>query len=344
MRAIVSGPDQQTKKDHIQVKVGIIGLGSIGQKHALCLNELGVTDIHALRTHKGSKEKDPKLNFIQEHNDPSGFFSIPFDCFIISNPSSEHYGSIVKCHETNRKALIFVEKPMVNTLEAAQNLTSMNSDRIMVGYCLRYHPIIKIVKNLLDTNRIGNVLKSHLYCGQLLTTWHPYTDYSSEYYSSQKLGGGALRTLSHEIDLMLYFFGDVVELSATIDKISSLKIDVEDNVSLLCRSENNVLVSVDLDYLNPNSERWGTIIGEKGMIRYDFGRSTVSIIEANGTMIPFFDGSKDPEDMYLNQMSDLINVIDREQSVPCNFADGLSVLNIISHAERSNDQRSWIKL
>ena len=326
------------------MKIGIIGLGSIGQRHALSLHKLGVTDIHALRTHKGSKEKDPKLNFIQEHNDPSGFFSIEFDCFIISNPSSEHYGSIIKCHETNRKALIFVEKPMVNTFEEAQDLISMNSDRIMVGYCLRYHPIIKIVKNLLDTNRIGNVLKSHLYCGQLLTTWHPYTDYSSEYYSSQKMGGGALRTLSHEIDLMLHFFGDIAELSATIDKISSFRIDVEDNVSLLCRSKKNVLVSVELDYLDPGSERWGTIIGEKGKIRYDFGGSSVSIIEADGTMTSFFDGSNDPEDMYLNQMSDLINIIDRDHPIQCNFSDGLSVMKIISHAERSNDLRSWINL
>ncbi len=41
------------------MKIGIIGLGSIGQRHARTLIKLGITDIYALRTKKGTLTELP---------------------------------------------------------------------------------------------------------------------------------------------------------------------------------------------------------------------------------------------------------------------------------------------
>ena len=38
-----------------------------------------------------------------------------------------------------------------------------------------------------------------------LPDFHPYENYKNSYAASKKLGGGALNTLSHEVDLIAFF-------------------------------------------------------------------------------------------------------------------------------------------
>ena len=70
--------------------------------------------------------------------------------------------------------------------------------------------------------KLGEIHKANLFSGHFLPLWHPYADYRLEYYARKDLGGGVLRTLSHEIDLMHYLFGKVKELFALVEKISKL--------------------------------------------------------------------------------------------------------------------------
>ena len=68
------------------MKLGILGLGSIGQRHVRCLKTLGYDDIIALRTKKGTMKTLPQeLDFITEFYDIDEFYSQELDGIIISN-------------------------------------------------------------------------------------------------------------------------------------------------------------------------------------------------------------------------------------------------------------------
>ncbi|PWI48905.1 hypothetical protein CEE45_04015 [Candidatus Heimdallarchaeota archaeon B3_Heim] len=326
------------------MKIGIIGLGSIGRRHARCLHKIGVTDIVALRTGKGTKkELSEDLKNIKEVFDREDFYSLNLDGLIISNPTSFHVESMKTALEY--EIPILIEKPIASSLESIEKLKIHDLSKILVGYCLRYDEIINVVKEFIDSNRLGRIFKAHLFCGQYLPLWHPYAEYRTEYYSRKDLGGGALRTLSHEIDLMHYFFGNVDELFASVEKLSNLEIDVDDNVHIFCRMKGGSRIHVELDYLNPTYQRTGRILGEVGELTYSFSNKKVSFTDFKGkTEIVYENLVLDPNGMYLNQIKDFINLIKDQVRVRCTFNDGVEVMKIIKTSEDSSRLKSWQKI
>ena len=66
----------RTTGENQKIRIGIIGLGSIGWTHINALHELGVTNIYALRTNKGAKVIKPvakKQNHFHCDSEESGF-------------------------------------------------------------------------------------------------------------------------------------------------------------------------------------------------------------------------------------------------------------------------------
>ncbi|MBC8500906.1 MAG: Gfo/Idh/MocA family oxidoreductase [Nanoarchaeota archaeon] len=325
------------------MKIGIIGLGSIGQRHARNLIKLDI-EVYALRTKKGTmKELPEELNSIKEVFDEKEFFSLKLDGVIISNPTSLHISTLKKTLE--KELTVFVEKPVSNSLEQTDELKGLDVSKVMVGYNLRYNIIIKTVKKFIDEGKIGKIYKANLYCGQYLPTWHPYADYRKEYYSKKSLGGGVIRTLSHEIDLANYLFGRINEVCGVVEKISDLKIDVDDHAIILFKSEDNVTGQIELDYLNPKLSRTGVIIGSKGKIEYDFSEAKVSFttLESEEKVL-LKGGVNDWEKNYLDEMKGFVDFIKRRKTIQCSFEEGVEVMRIIEAAEESTKSKKWIKI
>ncbi|MHA2225648.1 MAG: Gfo/Idh/MocA family protein [Candidatus Hodarchaeales archaeon] len=326
------------------MNIGIIGLGSIGKRHILCLQKLGFTNIFALRTKKGARKELPKdLQYVKEFFDEEDFYSLRLDGVIISNPTSLHVETMINPLE--KKIPAFIEKPVAASFESLERLKNYDFSNVMVGYCLRYNELINVVKEFIDSGKLGKILKANLYCGNFLRSWHPYADYRMEYYSRKDLGGGVLRTLSHEIDLARYFFAEIKEICASIEKISNLEIDVDDCVHLLCKITDDSVVHIELDYLNPVFQRRGLIIGVEGKLEYSFSNLTVSYTGFDGnTEIIYENRDLDPNKMYLDQMQGFINFIKNQKPVRCTFNDGIYVMKVIKAAEDSSQSKSWQKI
>jgi predicted dehydrogenase len=305
-------------------KIGIIGLGSIGRKHAICLFSLGVKNIIALRTKKGSKQElSPEVASIKEVYDYTTFFNCNLDGVLICNPTSLHLDAMNQCLE--RDIPIFVEKPVFSELEQSSYLIQGKSDNIMIGFCLRFHPIIKKTHSLLHENKVGKISFVKLEVGQYLPSWHPYTDYRTEYFSRKELGGGALRTLSHEIDLMIHFFGTPLEFNTKALKVSELEIDVDDYATVLAQYKNH-RVELSMDFITRKTKRTGSIVGNKGELQYDFIAQKIDFTNNKGETetIPF-----GTEELYLSQMEDFLDFIKLGKTKGCTFEEAMETMKII---------------
>ena len=326
------------------MKIGIIGLGSIGRRHALNLQKIGITDIIALRTGKGTKKgltEDVKI--IKEVFDKDEFYSLNLEGIIISNPTELHVETMKDA--LDRELPILIEKPIASSLESIDVLNTYDLSKVLVGYCLRYDELINMVKDFIDSDRLGTIYKAHLYCGHYLPFWHPYADYKTEYYSRKDLGGGVLRTLSHEIDLVNHLFGPVDELCASVEKLSDLKIDVDDNVFILYRMKNGLRIQVELDFLNPTYQRTGRILSEQGVLTYSFSNKKVFFTDFNNSTETIYENQElDPNEMYLNLIKDFIDMIKGKTKGRCSFNDGVEVIKIIKAAEDSSRLKTWQKI
>ncbi|MBC7915277.1 MAG: Gfo/Idh/MocA family oxidoreductase [Pyrinomonadaceae bacterium] len=333
-----------TKSNKNRKRIGIVGLGSIGVKHCLALKELGVTEIYALRTNKGNKVIPLELNGIVKYIfDNSEFENI--DGFIISNPTSLHVESLKKLSDFNKP--VFIEKPFCNEIEGFllrnMDLTNIN---IQIGFCLRFNNVIKKVKEIIDSNIIGDIYHCRLNVGQFLPLWHPYTDYRNEYFSKKELGGGSIRTLSHEIDLAQYFFGKPSALKGYIDKVSNLEIDVDDYTLLLLNYNDLFVVRIEMDFLSKKPERNGKIYGKNFDLIYDVFLNRIEMYNKEGKLETYFVVASN--DMYLEQMKTFLDIIDDPKgnfnNTAATLEESLLQLDLIKKAEYYSANDTWIKL
>ncbi|NUQ16631.1 MAG: Gfo/Idh/MocA family oxidoreductase [Flavobacteriales bacterium] len=119
-------------------------------------------------------------------------------------PHHLHHPVTLDCLAAGKHVL--VEKPMANTeaeclemIEAAKQ-----ADRtLMVAYCMRFHPLVAKMKELLDQKYLGEVFQVSIWTEQ-------HTQFPADHWASsaKTLGGGQLFSHGcHYIDILLWYLG-----------------------------------------------------------------------------------------------------------------------------------------
>jgi len=224
------------------MKILIVGLGSIGQRHAACLQKINGVEIAVLRTKKGTLKDASGFTEFYSLDDALAYHP---DGVIISNPTSLHVETALPFLQSGIKTLI--EKPVADTAAEAEKLAAY-SEHLRVAYCVRFLPLISTIKEIAEQEKIYKLSFKRSY---YLPKWHPYADYRTEYTAKRSLGGGVIRTLSHEIDLMLYLFGEPVHTVGVTDKISPLEIDTDDFAFVSCKTAAGARINFELDFFLP---------------------------------------------------------------------------------------------
>jgi predicted dehydrogenase len=126
------------------------------------------------------------------------------DAVMLILPHHVHHSVAMQCLEAGKH--VFLEKPMANTEQQCLDLiraSEASGQVFMIGYVMRYHPLVQKLKELLDTQEFGEVFEISIWTEQY--TYVPPERWSS---SAERMGGGQLFSHGcHYIDLMLWFLG-----------------------------------------------------------------------------------------------------------------------------------------
>lgn len=305
------------------MRILLIGLGSIGRRHLGHLKRIGGLELAAFRTNKGQLKKEESISEFYHLEDALDFKP---DGVIISNPTSLHVDTAVPFLEKGIKVLI--EKPIDTSLQNAERLRPYK-DLIRIAYCMRFNPINHFLKKLFEKETPFNVgFKRSFY----LPKWHPYADYRQEYTALKSLGGGVIRTLSHEIDLSLYWFGEPKDVTGVVDKLSFLEIDTDDYAFFTTKSD-NTRVNFELDFFSPVGVKNFEAFTNKG--KYEWGANKVFFTpyESEVKETVFSVSAEAYPQMYQDQMEDFCEFLSSGQSRNASFEDGINVLKIIEQIE-----------
>ena len=301
------------------------------------LEEINDFEIAAYRTRRGNKEIPQKLlKKLKVFGDEEEAFAWEPDFLIVSNPTSLHLPYLLKAIDHNVDVLI--EKPVASSykeIEMVEDKIRGRKNKAYVGFNLRFHPIVREVSKIISANKYGRVLKADLYAGEYLPLWHPYEDYRVSYAARKELGGGALRTLCHEIDLGQYWFGDYNKVFSKVSKISGLDIDVDDNTDIFAEMKNGIQLKITMDYLNPVLERRGRILFEKGLLEYNFSSMDITFTDyaTKERKLLLKIENYDYNAQYKCQMERFINKSNEEI---CTLEEGINVTKIIDKCEQSS--------
>lgn len=242
------------------MKIIFFGLGSIGKRHAKILLENYDYTLYALRS--GVDESLNELG-MEELYSWDEVEKIRPNVAFITNPTSFHIETAIKCANLNYK--LFIEKPIGKDMQQLDKLIALVENKSLttyVAYCLRFHPVIKKLKEYVKQRKPLHV---RVVCSSYLPNWRPGQDFLKSYSANSAKGGGVILDLSHELDYIYYLLGEISTIEGTFSKKGQITVDAEDNADMFF-SADGVPVSIHIDFLSQRKERY---------IQMDFEKLTV---------------------------------------------------------------------
>lgn len=315
-------------------KVLICGLGSIGKKHLNILHKYWPTkQIGVYRSGYGEKCSEEKLaSKIFKSLDEA--INWEPDVAIIASPASEHIQQAILL--ANNSIHLLIEKPLGigNEKEKDIEMLKILSKKVVirVGYVLRHENGFKILLDLIKSDYIGNIVSANIYCGSWLPEWRKNTDYRNSVSSRKDLGGGVLRELSHEIDLILAIFGNSTITHAISNKSGTLEIDVDESITFLAKNSKNILISTQLDFCTFPSRRIINIRGTNGDIVWDLIENKLTVQSRDFQKKEMYFSSK-KDDKYFIQLKDFFDSCEKNKIDPLYLNNSIQVIELINQAE-----------
>jgi predicted dehydrogenase len=136
------------------LKLGLIGLGNMGQNHLRVLALLKGVEIAFIHDADAARQARLASMYGVPGVDDVDAAMAGLDGAIIATPTSTHQEWVERAARHVRN--IFVEKPLAGTLAEAERLAAFARERelrIQVGFIERFNPAVQVLKRVLDKSR-----------------------------------------------------------------------------------------------------------------------------------------------------------------------------------------------
>ena len=294
-------------------KLIFYGLGGAGQRHLRFLYKHFKHKINILAYRAKNKvqviSKDFQLTgklLSEEYKDIIFFKSYKeslvkkINYAFICGPTSKNFLVTKDCLEKKRN--IFVEKPFICSLKnffTLKNKINKLNLKILVGYQRRFHPLVIKLKKMLEKNNNKNKKVVWIKVNSYVPDWHKYENFKNLYACKKELGGGALFTECHEIDLCLFLFGMPRKINCKKYFSKKIGINVETAYKLKLFYE-NVLVYIDVNMFSQNLKRKIKIIDKKHQYELDLLKNILVKNDNNGSR--FYSIKNTGDIQFVNQL------------------------------------------
>ncbi|MEA3281639.1 MAG: Gfo/Idh/MocA family oxidoreductase [Euryarchaeota archaeon] len=247
------------------MKVGVIGVGAMGQHHARVYYEMdgveliGVSDVDRMRA-----EEIAVMYGVEAFTDYKKLLSCDLDAVSIAVPTTLH--KTVATDVINEGVHLLVEKPIASTVEDADEMLSDAKDagvRLMVGHIERYNPAVARLKEVIDSGLLGDIVSM----------------------SARRVGPhnprirdvGIIMDLGvHDIDTIAYLYNAKAESVYAIAGDDSPD-SHENHAGILMQFGRGRAGMIDVNWLTPHKVRQLTAVGTDGVAYLDYIGQTVEL-------------------------------------------------------------------
>ena len=324
------------------LKFLIVGFGSIGKRHYDNLVNLSYeVYVFSYRRNKNPNYVNEEIKFVD--NLEKAIDKV--DAVIICNSTEKHIE--VALQAATKGKHIFVEKPLshnLNNLKKLKKVLKSNKIIFASGFMLRKHPNLIFIKDFIRKKELGKIYYANASIGQDLRQWRKNYDYTKGYAANSATGGGVTLDLIHEIDLINWLIGEADIIIALLGFNNELKIKTESISNISIKTYENILCNIQLDYLCPILKRKLEIVGEKGIINWDFKKNNVCFTNRDDHTKELHKLDKNFERnlMYLDEIKDFIEKIKSNDFDLSHFDYACNALKVAIGAKLSYKNASLI--
>lgn len=246
------------------MNIGIVGCGSIAKIMANTINKLNNSEIvlYAVASRTYSKALDFKNQFsakIAYGSYDELFKDENVDLVYIATPHSKHYENMLQALNNNKN--ILCEKPFaINYKQALDIITLAKNKNLFVCEAMwtRFMPSRQIIKDLIDSNIIGNITSLSANLGYAMQNIKRLCD--------PYLAGGALLDVGiYPLNFALMCFGNNYDKIVASCMKSELGVDLTDSITIYYKDKVCHLHSTMLS----QTDRSGYLYADKGYIQIE---------------------------------------------------------------------------
>jgi predicted dehydrogenase len=318
-----------------KIRWGIIGCGDVTElKSGPAFNKVNNSELVAVMRRNANKAKDYAVrhNVPKWYTDANDLINDPdINAVYIATPPSSHEEYTMAVLNAGKP--VYVEKPM--TIHAASAARMMNAvagqkGKLVVAHYRRAQPLFKKIKQLVADNAIGNTRFARLTLYKKSYTQEDLDFEKTAWRVDPALaGGGLFHDLSpHQLDLMIYFFGEPERASGIANNQAGLYA-ADDMVTGNILFKSGVQFSGIWCFNVPATEEEDSceIVGDKGKIIFSFfEHRPVRVIIDGTTETISFDPLQHVQQPMIEQV---VNYFLDEGPNPNSAEEGVKVMKLI---------------
>lgn len=298
------------------IRVGVIGVGTMGQHHARIYSKMdncelvGVADINVARGKEIARKY--KTNFYEDYRE---LLKKNLDAVSIAVPTTLHKKIALEVIE--RGIHLLIEKPIASSLEEADAIiekAKKNKVKLLIGHIERFNPAIQKLKEVIDKGVLGNlIIISTRRVGPFVTRIRDV--------------GIIIDSATHDIDVVRYLIGkDPKNIFAKSGRIKHQK---EDH-ALILLDFGDVAASLEVNWFTPHKVRTLVATGVKGIAYLDYIHQELEIYTQEGMFIPTII----KEEPLKLEIEHFLGCVEEDKQPLVSGEDGRKVLEIALRAEK----------
>jgi len=325
------------------LRIGVIGLGSMGKNHARVCSELGTIQLAGVSDIDVTVVKNIADRFhtkpFYDHKD----MIKEIDAAIIATPTVTHHK--IAMDMLNQGKHVLVEKPICDSVQKAEELVKKAKKEeviLAVGHIERYNPAVRFAKESMNAKKLGELIS----------------------LASKRVSNfpGRIRDVGvifdfgiHDIDVMRYLAGEVTSVYARAGNFNK-SITHEDHANIMLNFENGICGVIEVNWLTPVKIRKLFLTCSEYFVEVDYIDQSVTmssssfkkIDEMNLFNVPIQYNtntvSLEKKEPLRNEIVDFISAVEHSGKPLVTGEDGLLALKIAEAATLSYKTGKEVKI
>lgn len=250
------------------LRVGLLGIGSMGRHHARVLRELDGVELVAVADPGG--DRFGVARDLEVLPDVEGLVAAGIDMAMVAVPTGFHEDAALRLAAAGVHTM--VEKPIASTSEEGERMAAAFADAGLVGavgHVERYNPALQELRRRIEAGELGDV--------------YQITTRRQGPFPARIADVGVIKDLgSHDFDLTAWVAqSEYASLAAQTQHRSGRQ--HEDMMLVTGRLANGVMVNHTINWLSPMKERLTVVTGERGAFVADTSTGDLTFY-ANGVI------------------------------------------------------------
>lgn len=193
------------------VKLALVGAGAIGRRHAEHIAAEPHAVLHAI-VDPSPAARDLAATYAAAYYDSISAMLAATrpDGMVVATPNQLHLSHGLEAVAAGIPVL--VEKPIADSVDAGRQLVEAAEKAgvpLLVGHHRRHNPLIRQAKSVIEAGRLGRIVSVHGFFWLMKPD-----DYFETPWRRQPGAGPVLMNMIHDIDLLRYLCGEIVEVAA----------------------------------------------------------------------------------------------------------------------------------